>query len=186
MDRKELIKKYIEFFKSKKHAEVPNASLVPENDPTVLFTTAGMHPLVPFLLGGFITLGSIYGWYSPVQGYQMVCFIMLLVITAIAYVVKGISIKSYPVGHFFNVKNSKSWGHFRWLMFIFGFNTGVIGFIIPLLVLIFITNKFLVFLRLFLQDIFPPRLFRQSRQLNPVIWLFPPGQSSRQQNSSPH
>lgn len=49
--RKELIKKYLEFFKSKKHAEVPNAPLVPENDPTVLFTTAGMHPLVPYLLG---------------------------------------------------------------------------------------------------------------------------------------
>ena len=51
MKRKELIKKYIDFFKSKNHAEIPNASLVPENDPTVLFTTAGMHPLVPFLLG---------------------------------------------------------------------------------------------------------------------------------------
>ncbi len=51
MNRKELIKKYIEFFKSKNHKEIPNSSLIPENDPTVLFTTAGMHPLVPFLLG---------------------------------------------------------------------------------------------------------------------------------------
>lgn len=51
MDRKELIKKYIEFFKSKDHTEIKNSSTVPENDPTVLFTTAGMHPLVPFLLG---------------------------------------------------------------------------------------------------------------------------------------
>jgi alanyl-tRNA synthetase len=51
MDRKQLIKKYIEFFKSKEHSEIKNSSLVPENDPTVLFTTAGMHPLVPFLLG---------------------------------------------------------------------------------------------------------------------------------------
>ncbi len=49
--RKELIKKYIDFFKSKKHKEIPSASLIPENDPTVLFTTAGMHPLVPYLLG---------------------------------------------------------------------------------------------------------------------------------------
>ena len=49
--RKELIKKYIDFFKSKGHAEIKNSSLVPENDPTVLFTTAGMHPWVPFLLG---------------------------------------------------------------------------------------------------------------------------------------
>ncbi|MFH1238218.1 MAG: alanine--tRNA ligase [archaeon] len=51
MDRKELIKKYIKFFKSKDHIEIKNSSLIPENDPTVLFTTAGMQPLVPFLLG---------------------------------------------------------------------------------------------------------------------------------------
>jgi alanyl-tRNA synthetase len=51
MERKELIKKYIEFFTSNGHARIKNSSLVPENDPTVLFTTAGMHPLVPFLLG---------------------------------------------------------------------------------------------------------------------------------------
>jgi len=51
MNRKQLIKSYIDFFKTKNHKEIPNASLIPENDPTVLFTTAGMHPLVPFLLG---------------------------------------------------------------------------------------------------------------------------------------
>lgn len=51
MDRKELIKKYIDFFKSHDHAQIKNSSLVPENDPTVLFTTAGMHPLVLYLLG---------------------------------------------------------------------------------------------------------------------------------------
>lgn len=51
MNREELIKSYIEFFKSKGHKEIPNSSLIPENDPTVLFTTAGMQPLVPFLLG---------------------------------------------------------------------------------------------------------------------------------------
>ena len=56
--RKELIKKYIEFFKSKKHEEIPNSPLIPENDPTVLFTTAGMHPLVPFLLGQKHPLGK--------------------------------------------------------------------------------------------------------------------------------
>lgn len=49
--RKELIKKYFDFFKSNNHKEISNSSLIPENDPTVLFTTAGMHPLVPFLLG---------------------------------------------------------------------------------------------------------------------------------------
>jgi len=58
MKRKELIKKYIEFFKSKKHKEIQNASLIPENDPTVLFTTAGMHPIVPYLLGQKHPLGK--------------------------------------------------------------------------------------------------------------------------------
>ncbi|MDE6705797.1 MAG: alanine--tRNA ligase, partial [Treponemataceae bacterium] len=43
--------KFIEFFKSKNHAEISGQSLIPENDPSVLFTTAGMHPLVPYLLG---------------------------------------------------------------------------------------------------------------------------------------
>ncbi|HWR10218.1 MAG TPA: alanine--tRNA ligase [Rectinemataceae bacterium] len=47
----ELRSKYIEFFKSKGHVEISGKSLVPENDPSVLFTTAGMHPLVPYLLG---------------------------------------------------------------------------------------------------------------------------------------
>jgi alanyl-tRNA synthetase len=47
----ELRTKYLEFFKSKGHTIIPSASLVPENDASVLFTTAGMHPLVPYLLG---------------------------------------------------------------------------------------------------------------------------------------
>jgi len=47
----ELRKKYLEFFESKGHKVIPSASLIPENDPSVLFTTAGMHPLVPYLLG---------------------------------------------------------------------------------------------------------------------------------------
>ncbi len=47
----ELRRLYLEFFKSKGHAVISSASLIPENDPTVLFTTAGMHPLVPYLLG---------------------------------------------------------------------------------------------------------------------------------------
>ncbi len=51
MDSSELRKKYLDFFKSKGHAVIPGASLIPVNDPTVLFTTAGMHPLVPYLLG---------------------------------------------------------------------------------------------------------------------------------------
>ncbi|MBQ1942611.1 MAG: alanine--tRNA ligase [Clostridia bacterium] len=42
---------YLEFFKNHGHSVIQSASLIPENDPTVLFTTAGMHPLVPYLLG---------------------------------------------------------------------------------------------------------------------------------------
>ena len=42
---------YLDFFASKGHKIIPSASLIPENDPSVLFTTAGMHPLVPYLLG---------------------------------------------------------------------------------------------------------------------------------------
>lgn len=51
MTADELRKKYIDFFTQKGHAEISGSSLIPENDPTVLFTTAGMHPLVPYLLG---------------------------------------------------------------------------------------------------------------------------------------
>ena len=51
MKSEELRKKYLEFFKERGHAIIPGASLIPENDPSVLFTTAGMHPLVPYLLG---------------------------------------------------------------------------------------------------------------------------------------
>jgi alanyl-tRNA synthetase len=58
INRKELIKKYIEFFKSKGHKEILNSSLIPENDPSVLFTTAGMHPIVPYLLGHKHPLGK--------------------------------------------------------------------------------------------------------------------------------
>lgn len=47
----ELRSMWLNFFKSKGHAVIPSASVIPENDPTVLFTTAGMHPLVPYLLG---------------------------------------------------------------------------------------------------------------------------------------
>jgi len=47
----ELRTMWLNFFKGKGHAVIPSASVIPENDPTVLFTTAGMHPLVPYLLG---------------------------------------------------------------------------------------------------------------------------------------
>ncbi len=51
MTAKELRTRYVNFFKERGHKEIASASLLPENDPSVLFTTAGMHPLVPYLLG---------------------------------------------------------------------------------------------------------------------------------------
>lgn len=51
MKANELRQKYLDFFKEHGHAIIPSASLIPDNDPTVLFTTAGMHPLVPYLMG---------------------------------------------------------------------------------------------------------------------------------------
>ncbi len=51
MNAKELRAKYVAFFLSKGHKQISGKSLIPENDPTVLFTTAGMHPLVPYILG---------------------------------------------------------------------------------------------------------------------------------------
>lgn len=51
MTAQELRRMYVEFFKERGHCEIASASLLPDNDPTVLFTTAGMHPLVPYLLG---------------------------------------------------------------------------------------------------------------------------------------
>ena len=48
---KELRELYLRFFEEKGHAVIASASVIPENDPTVLFTTAGMHPLVPYLMG---------------------------------------------------------------------------------------------------------------------------------------
>lgn len=58
MNARELKEKYISFFVSKGHAEIPSARLVPENDPTTLFISAGMHPLVPYLLGQPHPLGK--------------------------------------------------------------------------------------------------------------------------------
>ncbi len=54
----ELRSKYLDFFKTKDHAVIPSAPLVPENDPSVLFNTAGMQPLVPYLLGEKHPLGK--------------------------------------------------------------------------------------------------------------------------------
>lgn len=58
MKASEIRKKYLEFFKGKGHTVIPSASLVPENDPTTLFTGSGMQPLVPYLLGEVHPLGS--------------------------------------------------------------------------------------------------------------------------------
>lgn len=58
MEAKELKKKYLEFFESKKHKITDSAPMIPEHDPTVLFTTAGMHPLIPYILGQKHPLGK--------------------------------------------------------------------------------------------------------------------------------
>ena len=54
----DLRKLFLKFFESKGHAVIPSASVIPENDPTVLFTTAGMHPLVPYLMGEKHPMGT--------------------------------------------------------------------------------------------------------------------------------
>ncbi|MBU3923040.1 alanine--tRNA ligase, partial [Patescibacteria group bacterium] len=51
MTTKELKEKYLKFFEKKGHTIISGSSLIPENDPTALFISAGMHPLVPYLLG---------------------------------------------------------------------------------------------------------------------------------------
>lgn len=51
MQAVEIIEKYISFFKKKGHQQIPNSPLVPENDPSTLFTSSGMQPLIPYLLG---------------------------------------------------------------------------------------------------------------------------------------
>ncbi|MBI2622408.1 alanine--tRNA ligase, partial [Candidatus Microgenomates bacterium] len=51
MTAADIIDKYISFFEKREHQRITNASLVPENDPTTLFTSSGMQPLVPYLLG---------------------------------------------------------------------------------------------------------------------------------------
>lgn len=50
--------KYISFFKKRGHQEIPSAKLVPENDPTTLFTSSGMQPLIQYLLGAKHPLGT--------------------------------------------------------------------------------------------------------------------------------
>lgn len=51
MKSAQIRQKFLDFFKNREHSIIPSASLVPENDPTVLFNTAGMQPLVPYLMG---------------------------------------------------------------------------------------------------------------------------------------
>lgn len=51
INSKNLRKAFLSFFEERSHAIIKSASLIPENDPSVLFTTAGMHPLIPYLMG---------------------------------------------------------------------------------------------------------------------------------------
>lgn len=58
LNSNELRKLWCDFYEKRGHKIIPSASLIPENDPTVLFTTAGMHPLVPYLLGAKHPMGN--------------------------------------------------------------------------------------------------------------------------------
>lgn len=58
MKADELRRSYVKFFEERGHKEIASASVLPDNDPSVLFTTAGMHPLVPYLLGEKHPLGQ--------------------------------------------------------------------------------------------------------------------------------
>ena len=58
MNTNQLRQKYLDFYKARGHAIVPSASLLPENDPTTLFTGSGMQPMIPFLLGEKHPLGT--------------------------------------------------------------------------------------------------------------------------------
>ena len=58
MDSSEIRGRFLKFFEKRGHAVIPSASLVPENDPSVLFNTAGMQPLVPYLLGQDHPMGT--------------------------------------------------------------------------------------------------------------------------------
>ena len=51
MTADEIRQKFLQFFKDRGHAVIPSASLIPENDPTTLFTASGMQPMLPYLLG---------------------------------------------------------------------------------------------------------------------------------------
>ncbi|PIW96904.1 hypothetical protein COZ82_02430, partial [Candidatus Kaiserbacteria bacterium CG_4_8_14_3_um_filter_38_9] len=58
MSGNEIRKRYLEFMVSRGHAVIPSASLLPENDPTTLFTGSGMQPLIPYLMGEEHPMGA--------------------------------------------------------------------------------------------------------------------------------
>src|SRR3989339_378966 len=58
MKSNEIRLRFLKFFEARGHKIIPSSSLVPENDPSVLFTTAGMQPLVPYLLGEKHPMGT--------------------------------------------------------------------------------------------------------------------------------
>ena len=55
---KKILENYIEFFEKRGHKKIPNVSLVPDNDPSLLFVNSGMFPLVPYLSGEKHPLGT--------------------------------------------------------------------------------------------------------------------------------
>lgn len=90
---------------------------------------------IPFVIGWFITLGSILNWYTPVQGYQMLVVYLLIVIFFLGKISRTMESKKQPIEKQFVKSASKKWQHFRLLQFVLGVNNATLTFIPVLLVL---------------------------------------------------
>ena len=81
MTSQELRQKFLDFFKNKGHAVLASASLIPENDPTTLFISAGMHPLVPYLMGEAHPQGKRLASVQNVSGQETLTKSAMVIIT---------------------------------------------------------------------------------------------------------
>ena len=67
MNSQDVRERFLDFFAKREHAVLPSASLVPENDPSALFTTAGVQPLVPYILQGSTFYTCIRFFFTGVR-----------------------------------------------------------------------------------------------------------------------
>lgn len=95
---------------------------------------------VPLFIGWFITIGSIIHLYTPVQGYQMAAFLMLLIIAITGIVMHGHSVK-HTIGKLWISNAQTSWQRLRILQFCVGLSNGMLIFIPTLMVLILVGNE---------------------------------------------